>query len=66
MTDLRIFEENRCGAATPAYRSSRPGGAWHASVVEAYSQIRRKLVAFIKEPALAIWQATKCLAELHA
>jgi hypothetical protein len=25
-----------------------------------------KLVAFIREPALAIWQATKCLAEIHA
>ena len=35
-------------------------------MVEAYSQTRRKLVAFIKEPALAIWQATKCLTELHA
>jgi hypothetical protein len=23
-------------------------------------------VAFIREPALAIWQATKCLAEIHA
>jgi hypothetical protein len=27
---------------------------------------RSKLVAFIREPALAIWQATKCLAEIHA
>jgi hypothetical protein len=24
------------------------------------------LVAFIREPALAIWQATKCLAEVQA
>jgi len=23
-------------------------------------------VAFTREPALAIWQATKCLAEIHA
>jgi hypothetical protein len=23
-------------------------------------------VAFIREPALAVWQATKCLAEIHA
>ena len=23
-------------------------------------------MAFIREPALAIWQATKCLAEIHA
>jgi hypothetical protein len=32
----------------------------------ANSQTWRKLVAFIREPALAIWQATKCLAELQA
>jgi hypothetical protein len=25
-----------------------------------------RLVAFIREPALAVWQATKCLAEIHA
>jgi hypothetical protein len=34
--------------------------------VGAYSQTRRELVAFTREPALAIWQATKCLAEIHA
>jgi hypothetical protein len=31
-----------------------------------FPKTRRKLVAFIREPALAIWQATKCLAEIHA
>ena len=30
------------------------------------TQTRRKLVASIREPALAIWQATKCLAKIQA